>query len=326
MMLRSLVLVLFLVLAQVPLAGAEDQAFPKSVTFTSLTEGDIYYETAPVEVVVSGTTVGEGFNHLHYYVDGDLYSMVYDTQAWELSGLTEGEHTLMVVLAHDDHSEYTDADVTQSVTFTFHAAITETFTDVTEDSTNFEAIEYLAGTGTLEGYEDGSFQPDKTVNRAELMKILVVGQGIDPDPTVYQNCYPDVTTDWYAPYVCYADEQGWVNGYPDNTFLPGNVVNKVEALKMIVNAFGWTDQLPTVVNETLFNDTDSFAWYAPYLYVAKTTNLLEVAYGDYNPAGEMNRGGVSEYFFRATVVDTMEAEAYDEELRDDFFVEVEFAL
>src|SRR3989338_5338729 len=83
----------------------------------------------------------------------------------------------------------------------------KTFDDVEYDDDNYVAVEYLVSIGTLEGYPDGSFQPNTTVNRAEIMKILVAGQGISPDENVYKDCYPDVTDDWYAKYVCYATEQ-----------------------------------------------------------------------------------------------------------------------
>lgn len=197
-------------------------------------------------------------------------------------------------------------------------AFAETFSDLDAFHENYLAIEYLVSIGTIEGYSDNTYKPDQTVNRAELMKILVAGQGISPDETVYQNCFPDVTTDWYAKYVCYAYEQGWVDGYPDSTFKPAQTVNKVEALKMLVNALGLNSMLPTEVYGDLYDDTDSSAWYAPYLSVAKNLNLLEVTTGDYEPSGEMNRGWVAEYIFRTLVVNEMEIDAFDEDSKNEF--------
>ncbi|MDP2625230.1 MAG: S-layer homology domain-containing protein [Candidatus Peregrinibacteria bacterium] len=201
-----------------------------------------------------------------------------------------------------------------------------TFSDVSTSHVNYAAIEYLVSIGTLEGYEDGTFLPDNTVNRAELMKILVAGQGIDPDPETYYGCFPDVEDDWYAKYVCYASSHGWVDGYDNGYFEPGNTVNKVEAVKMVVNALGFSDWLPDSVDEDIYDDTDSSAWYAPYLYVAKYAGFLEVDSGDYDPAGDMNRGWVSEYVFRAKVVYTTAESFYDTELRDYFFENAGFEL
>ena len=85
------------------------------------------------------------------------------------------------------------------------------FSDLDATDDNYIAIDYLYEEGVLGGYSDGSFKPENTVNRAELLKILVEGQGVTPDADEYQNCFPDVTTDWYAKYVCYAKEEGWVS-------------------------------------------------------------------------------------------------------------------
>lgn len=300
-----------------------DEKPEKSLAFTELADGDEYTGSVPVEVMVDGTTVGEDYDHLHVYVDGTLWDMVYET-SFDITDLEEGEHMITVTLADNNHVDYTEEDLTASVTLTFYEETT--FPDVGASHDNYAAIEYLVSSGALGGYSDGTFQPSKTVNRAELMKILVAGQGIDPDESLYQNCFPDVTTDWYAKYVCYAEAEGWVSGYPDGTFLPGNTVNKVEALKMIINGFGLTESLPTTVTETLFDDTDNSAWYAPYVVVAKAMGLLEVESGDYEPAGDMVRGWVSEYVFRAGVVQAMRVDAYDTDVRDAFFAEEEFSL
>lgn len=44
------------------------------------------------------------------------------------------------------------------------------------------------------------------------------------DENLYENCFEDVEDEWFAPYVCYAKEKGWVTGYPDGTFKPENNV------------------------------------------------------------------------------------------------------
>jgi S-layer homology domain len=197
-------------------------------------------------------------------------------------------------------------------------ATAETFTDVSDSHDNYLAIEHLADTGTLVGYGDGVFEPEGSINRAELMKVLVLGQGIDPDEDEYKDCYPDVADEWFAPFVCYATEQGWVDGYPDGTFKPGDNVKKVEAVKMLINARGLGDELPESVDEELFGDTDNDAWYAPYLYVAKMKNLLEEGSGDFDPSDKMNRGGVAEQIFRTLVIEDLGIDEFDKDAGNEF--------
>jgi hypothetical protein len=200
------------------------------------------------------------------------------------------------------------------------------FSDVVAYHDNYAAIEYLVNIGTLEGYSDGTFQPENTVNRAELMKILVAGQEITPDEDTYNNCFPDVTTEWFAPYVCYAAEEGWVDGYPDGTFQPGNTVNRVEAMKMVINALGFDSMLSDDVNVYFFTDVDDDQWYSPYVYLAKSLGLLESTSGLFNPSNGMTRASVSENVFRGWVLNQMGQIAYDGDLRDEFFLAIGFEI
>ena len=145
-----------------------------------------------------------------------------------------------------------------------------TFSDVPQAYEHRRAIEYLQQAGVIRGYDDGTFRPTGMVNRAELLKILVGGLGIEPDPNVYRECFPDVIDQWYAPFVCYAQSVGWVQGYPDGTFGPEKPVRFAEALKMLANVRGYP---PAPSDESVRRGVDPAAWFAPYL---TTTLLIDV--------------------------------------------------
>jgi S1-C subfamily serine protease len=169
------------------------------------------------------------------------------------------------------------------------------FSDVTLDTPNAEAIAYLKEQGVLGGYPDGSFKPTQSLNRAELLKILVEGKGITPDSS-YTNCFPDVKNEWFAKYVCYAKEQGWISGYPDGTFRPSSNVNKVEAIKMLLEVFD-VDTTANPANGP-FSDVPLGAWFTNYIHVAKQLGLLEESGNNYFPSTEITRGGISENIYR----------------------------
>lgn len=181
----------------------------------------------------------------------------------------------------------------------YDSSDTEIFTDVDFSDDNAEAISYLQSNGIVGGYPDGSFKPNNPLNRAELMKILVEGAGYTPDAETYKNCFPDVTTDWYAPYVCFAEEQGWVEGYPDGTFLPANDVNKVEAIKMMLEAM---DVDLEVATAAVYTDVAMGQWFTNYINTAYEWGLLEEeADSYYYPSHEITRGGVSENLYRLLI-------------------------
>ena len=116
----------------------------------------------------------------------------------------------------------------------------ESFPDVAAYHENRMAIEYLKNEGFIGGYPDGTFQPSRSVNRAEFIKIIVGAKlGRTPSADSAYNCFPDVKeSDWFASYVCYAKNQGIISGYPDGEFKPANTINVAEASKILVNTLG----------------------------------------------------------------------------------------
>jgi len=114
-------------------------------------------------------------------------------------------------------------------------AVTEAgFSDVSVHHTNTAAIEYVQEQGIVRGYPDGTFGPSRSINRAEFTKIIIESLYDSPSGT---NCFPDVGTEWFAEYVCYAKTLGIIGGYPDGTFQPGRPVQFAEAAKIIANGF-----------------------------------------------------------------------------------------
>lgn len=180
--------------------------------------------------------------------------------------------------------------------FCFEGDADGIFYDVPASHKNKKAIEYLFDQKIINGYPDGTFKPDKTVNRAELLKILVAGNGVSPDTKEFGDCFSDVKDEWFAPYVCYAKKQAWVSGYADGEFKPAQTVNKAEALKMLLNSQGI--EIPTEVSGNPFDDVGAGEWFAPYVAKAKELKILEEIGAKLGPAANMARGGIAENLYR----------------------------
>ena len=86
-----------------------------------------------------------------------------------------------------------------------------------------------------EGFKNWYLSPDGEINRAELTK-MVVAAIIQPDEKTFNNCFSDVEDQWFAPYICYAKDKGWVAGYDDGNFKPESQITRVEAMKIILEA------------------------------------------------------------------------------------------
>lgn len=117
-----------------------------------------------------------------------------------------------------------------------NVTITKSFSDVPDDAWYATAVKTLASLGMMDGYPDGTFRPDEPITRAEF---ATVGLAFAYDPLDASCSYYDVGANaWYYTYVAQATTYGWIGGYPDNTFRPGNNITRVEVCVIVNNMLG----------------------------------------------------------------------------------------
>ncbi|PKL36451.1 hypothetical protein CVV38_00910 [Candidatus Peregrinibacteria bacterium HGW-Peregrinibacteria-1] len=148
-------------------------------------------------------------------------------------------------------------------------------------------IQTLLEKGIVQGYQDGNFQPDAPVTRAELLKMVMEAYDID-QTTVDTASFSDVSLEtWYGPYIETAKTLDFISGYSDGTFKPNNAVNRAEALAMILNSSG----LDLLHNETAtFTDTQSSDWYAAFISYAVENNIIQgYQNGNFGPSDNLTR-------------------------------------
>jgi hypothetical protein len=190
------------------------------------------------------------------------------------------------------------------------------FSDLPKTDHHYFPLSYLEFESVIQGYDDGTVRPGNLINRAELVKILVEGQGLLTNSS-HKNCFPDVKEEWYASYVCFAKEKGWVEGYPNGTFQAGNNVNKVEALKIILNAFGV--ETIRASRARIFSDTSVDDWFAPFLATAIQKVLIEEIGGSrFDPSNPRSRGEIAEMVARIKMIQVIGDDKYTDLLRAEF--------
>lgn len=195
------------------------------------------------------------------------------------------------------------------------------FPDVPESYPHREAIEVLVGLEVVNGNPDGTFSPERAVNRAEMLKMLYRSSGKQPRP-VHTSCFSDVESgSWYELYVCDAADRGVVQGYNDGRFRPAQAVSRVEALKMIMEMMdipveNVTGEARDVVK---FVDVSTSAWYTKYLYRAFELRILPITGQDgarFYPDWPLLRGEAAAYIYNALGaydrMDQAEAEKIEE--------------
>lgn len=264
-------------------------------------EGDIEVGGYTADVVENFCVLTIDFDNTIYGDEEDLHIVTSDYYMENIGNIyTEmkyysGETWLYTIATELVDTSIDLIDLSSDGSDSAASSVKNPFSDLGETHDNYDAIIYLYGEGMINGYGDGTFKPNNTLNRAELLKILVEGSGETPSVDQYHDCFSDVTTDWYAPYVCYAKEQGWVSGYPDGSFKPGDAVNKVEALKMLLNSQGVTINTPS---DAPFSDVPATEWFAPYVAEAKSLDILEEDSENFQPDADRTRGGICENLYR----------------------------
>ncbi len=180
---------------------------------------------------------------------------------------------------------------------TLLASAGSVFPDVYDSEPISEELQYLVDQGVVEGYPDGTFQALNLINRAEFTKMVIEGltdEEIDEEKN--SNCFNDVEEEWFAKYICYAQGEGWVNGYAGNLFKPGDNITKSEAVKIIVEVIGWED---SSLDYSYFVDVESGEWYEEYIKIAEEKNLFNKLDYFISPHELISRKQMTDLLYRA---------------------------
>lgn len=129
------------------------------------------------------------------------------------------------------------------------AAFAASYPDVADTASYKQAVVSLAALNIVNGYEDGTFQPDKNVTRAEITKMIVTALGDtvlnSAEASAGQDTqFTDVPgTHWASGYIAVGTSSqagNFINGYSATEFGPEDNVTFAQAMKMIVGALGYT--------------------------------------------------------------------------------------
>jgi hypothetical protein len=120
----------------------------------------------------------------------------------------------------------------------------------------------------LNGYPDGTIQPDQTINRAELAKI--VSNAFDLETSTISKFSDIPQNAWFAPFIGALQKIGAVWTRSDK-FYPSANVSRGEAIWTIVQAFGL--EIPEITNKP-FPDVSTVHPYATEIAWAKDNGII----------------------------------------------------
>lgn len=107
--------------------------------------------------------------------------------------------------------------------------VSVSFTDVDLDAWYGQAVAVLAKLDILNGYADGTFQPNKNITRAEFATVASRFDKLETGSKTFSDV-PD--THWAYAAIASAAAKGWVGGYEDGTFRPERAIIRAEVVKL----------------------------------------------------------------------------------------------
>lgn len=147
---------------------------------------------------------------------------------------------------------------------------TNSFSDVTEGMWFNTAISTLERLGIINGCDDGDFHPNAYITRAEFAAMAV---RFDKDAEAVEAQFTDIDGHWAKTEIQQAAGNGWVNGYPDSTFRPGQDITRAEAMALINRVLRRDPAEPGDLLDNMIrwpDNMDTSVWY--YLDVQEATN------------------------------------------------------
>ena len=174
------------------------------------------------------------------------------------------------------------------------------FTDA-DDINNVEAVDTMVALNIINGKDDGSFDPDATVTRAEMAKMITIMLNGGSEPALTASAanpkFTDIGGHWAQKYIEYCVSQGVINGKGDGTFAPDATVTGTEAAKMALTALGY--------NSDVFNFT-GIDWEINVNAAANapSANLYE-GLRTINPAAGLSRDNAARMLYNALDANTV---------------------
>lgn len=145
------------------------------------------------------------------------------------------------------------------------------FWDVSKDHWAFEYIADLADRGVINGYDDGSFKPSKTVSRAEWAKMMVDAAGVVVNDN--RTNFTDMANHWANKYVNAA--KNYLTGYKDGSYRPDQAATREDVTVAMVKLKGYDLSEVDYSNLSKFKDNDSISNYTKaYVAVALAKDLI----------------------------------------------------
>ena len=215
-----------------------------------------------------------------FYLEGGTYDPLFEAehedglylQGWYTS---DGKKIAQGSIVSDDLTVYAKWGTEQPT-----VDVADVFTDLGRNKWYYEYINDLYNTGVINGYEDMTFRPNRTVTTGEALKMILLAAGYaEPEP---------VTKHWASGYHYLALDEGIIiRGDITDLDVP---ITRAMVAKIAANALG----LERLNQDNPFKDTTSENALALYDYGI----ITGYEDGTFRPKGQLTRAELAAIVWR----------------------------
>lgn len=117
------------------------------------------------------------------------------------------------------------------------------FTDVADGDWYAQAVNWAASVGVVNGFDDGTFQPNTAITREQMAAILrnyAQYKGLEVTASGSLSTFTDAASvsDWAKESVEWAVGSGLIGGYEDSTLRPQGTTTRAEVASVLQRALG----------------------------------------------------------------------------------------
>lgn len=160
----------------------------------------------------------------------------------------------------------------------------------------YEYVEKLKNAGIVSGDENGNFEPERTITRAEYVKLLVTAFGLAGEADAFDDVAADA---WYLPYVAAARANGIVLGDEKNHVRPDAEITRQDMAVLLGRTLEVKGLVPMPKREyTEFADSDAISEYAaPYIQAIYCGGIIDgTGDGAFEPQSLATRAQAAKVF------------------------------
>ncbi len=132
------------------------------------------------------------------------------------------------------------------------------------------AVNFAYSNGIFHGITNTRFEPNTALTRGMLVTVLGRMRGITSEYVNEINFTDVPKSQYYAPYVSWANDVGLVQGFEDGTFRPNEKVTR-EQLCTVMALFC---DAPQVLGELFDDDSEISPWARAYVYACKEMGII----------------------------------------------------